>query len=107
MPAEFGGGGKPAPVGCDGAGPGVDEPEGAGDAVYCTGDRIFCHLVLLKTDIIYIGTTTRAQDDVLTQPNKMKRQFDCIDRYSMNATNLISLIISITCNIEFQESIIV
>lgn len=32
---EFGGG-KPAPLTfCGGAGPGVDEPDGAGDAVYC------------------------------------------------------------------------
>lgn len=35
-PAEFGGGGKPAPLTfCGGPGPGVEEPEGAGDAVYC------------------------------------------------------------------------
>lgn len=37
-PAELalGGGGKPAPLTfCGGPGPGVDEPEGAGDAVYC------------------------------------------------------------------------
>lgn len=34
--AEFGGGGKPALLTfCGGAGPGVDEPDGAGDAVYC------------------------------------------------------------------------
>lgn len=34
-PALFGGGGNPAlPTDCGGPGPGVDEPEGAGDAVY-------------------------------------------------------------------------
>lgn len=35
-PPEFGGGGKPAPLTFGGGpGPGVDEPDGAGDAVYC------------------------------------------------------------------------
>lgn len=34
-PALFGGGGKPTlPTDCGGPGPGVDEPDGAGDAVY-------------------------------------------------------------------------
>lgn len=35
-PAEFGGGGNPALLTFwGGPGPGVDEPDGAGDALYC------------------------------------------------------------------------